>query len=136
MKRTALLLATLLAISGVPTLPAQAIDQTADFNAVGLMIKYRPGVEPLALNGRPTGENFAGVEFLGSHGIGNDFFAVGFESPMSVSAASRVSSNLKRDPRVEVVAIDHDYSIAPQGLKASESKFAFSLPSGEITVGR
>jgi serine protease len=129
MKRIALLLATLLAMSGVPTSPAQAIDQPADFNAVGLMIKYRPGVEPLALNGRPTGENFAGVEFFGSHGIGNDFFAVGFESPMSVSAASRVSSNLKRDPRVEVVAIDHDYSIAPQGLKPSESKFAFSLPS-------
>lgn len=31
-------------------------------NAVGFLVTYRAGIDPIAPNGEPTGENFAGVD--------------------------------------------------------------------------
>ena len=76
-------------------------------DVVGLMIKYRSGVSPLAPNGEVTGENFAGASLHGLHGIGGGVDAVSFESAITRTEASVLAANLERDPRVATVSLDH-----------------------------
>lgn len=86
-------------------------------NAVGLIIKYRAGVSPIAPNGEATGSNFAGVGLADIHAIGDDFFAARFDSPTSDSEAQQLAANARRDPRVLSVYVDHDFRITSQSLR-------------------
>jgi hypothetical protein len=130
-KKLSALVAVAIAALAIAASPAQAADEQAGLrNAVGLMVKYRDGVAPIAANGETTGENFAGVNLSGSRDIGNGFRAVDFDYPIHENAARRIVSDLARDPRVESVDIDHDFTISPQSVAArSQNQLAVALGS-------
>ena len=129
MKRLSALLAVAIAAVALAASPAQATEQQSDLkNAVGLMVKYRDGVSPIAANGAATGENFAGVNLSKSRDIGNGFRALDFDSPVTEVAARRIVADLRKDPRVENVDIDHDFSISAQSIAAvSQNQLAVAL---------
>ena len=54
------------------------VETEAENNIVGFILKLKPGVNHLAPNGEPTGENYAGVELENSRLIGGGFSAVTF----------------------------------------------------------
>ena len=113
MKKLGVVLALTLALSalGLSQQSFAAAPLTSSSNStkdvVGLMIKYRSGVSPLAPNGQVTGQNFAGASLQGIHGIGGGVDAVSFESAMTRGDASVLAANLERDSRVESVSLDH-----------------------------
>lgn len=116
MKRLSALLALALVGACFSAVPAQAQESSGLKNVVGVMVLYSKGVSPIAANGHATGENFAGVKLAGSHDIGNGFSSVSFEEPLTENQAMLVADKLRRDPRVELVALDRDYTITPQSL--------------------
>lgn len=75
-------------------------------NAVGFLITYRAGVAPMAPNGEPTGENFAGVDLENTRNLGGRLYAVDFARDLTDDQASQALENLKSDPRVEKVEFD------------------------------
>jgi subtilisin family serine protease len=113
MKKLGVVLALTLALSalGLSQQSFAAAPLTSSSNStkdvVGLMIKYRSGVSPLAPNGQVTGQNFAGASLHGIHGIGGGVDAVSFESAMTRADASVLAANLESDSRVESVSLDH-----------------------------
>ena len=119
MKKLSALLAVAIAALAFAASPAQATEERPDLeNAAGLMIKYRAGVSPIAANGEATGENFAGVNLSNSRDIGNGFRALDFDTPVTEAVALRIVADLKRDPRIETLAIDHDFAISAQSIAA------------------
>ncbi len=119
MKKLAIALSLALSLGGVASVSADAAPVNALANAVGLMVKYEPSVSAIAPDGSVTGQNFAGVHLGNSHDIGSGLTAVSFDSALTDSEANRVATNLRRDPRVQLVVLDHDYSISQQSLKES-----------------
>jgi serine protease len=119
MKRLALALAILLSLIAVPAeasqLPAPAASATGD--AVGLVVKYRSAISPVAPNGEVTGENFVGLKLSSPHGIGNGLTAVSFSHTLSEGEAQVVAGNLRRDPRVLSVEIDHEIGFGTASLR-------------------
>ena len=111
-------LATVLgAISASPA-QAQMIQTpavTSGDNAVGFLVTYRPGVEPIAPNGEPTGENFAGVDLENSRNLGGRLYAVDFARDLSDQQAAAALASLRDDPRVEKA--DFDVYVFTAGLK-------------------
>jgi serine protease len=83
--------------------PVQAETQN---NAVGFILKLKPGVNHLAPNGEPTGENYAGVDLENSRLIGGGYSAVSFEEKLTESEVQAAMARLQRDPRVESVETD------------------------------
>jgi serine protease len=83
--------------------PFQAETET---NAVGFILKLKPGVNHLAPNGEPTGENYAGVDLENSRLIGGGYSAVTFEEKLTESEVQAAMVRLQRDPRVESVETD------------------------------
>lgn len=91
--------------------PAQAqLVQTpnaeSSLNATGFIVKYKSGVSPIAPNGEPTGENFAGVDLENSRDLGGHFKAVDFAQDLSDAEANQAEARLEADPRVESVEFD------------------------------
>lgn len=121
-KKLAATVAFTLALGFAAATPAHAKVDDSLANAVGLMIEYRDGVSPVALNGEITGENFAGVQLGDIHDIGLGFKAVTFDKPLTSAEAELIAENLKRDSRIKTVAVDRDYSITEASLaeKASD----------------
>lgn len=101
-----LALATVLA-SSLSAVPAEARmtptrDEPSVSNpAVGLIVKYKPAVKPIAPNGEPTGENFAGVDLENSVDLGGGFKSVDFASDLTADEVSAVVDRISLDPRVE-----------------------------------
>jgi serine protease len=129
MKKISALLAVAIAALAFAGSPAQATEKQSGLtNAVGLMVKYIEGVTPIAPNGEPTGENFAGVNLSQSRDIGNGFRALDFDSPMNENSARRIVAALERDPRIQSVDIDFDFLISPQSVAArSQEQLAVAL---------
>jgi serine protease len=75
-------------------------------NAVGFLVTYRSGVDPIAPNGEPTGENFAGVDLENSRNLGGRLYAVDFARDLTDDQAAAALENLKTDPRVAKVEFD------------------------------
>lgn len=75
-------------------------------NAVGFLVTYRSGVDPIAPNGEPTGENFAGVDLENSRNLGGRLYAVDFARDLTDDEAAKALENLKSDPRVANVEFD------------------------------
>jgi serine protease len=128
-KKLSALLAVAIASLAFASSPAQATAEQSGIKvSVGLMVKYRDGVSPIAANGEATGENFAGVDLSHSRDIGNGFRALDFDAPIDEATARRILADLKRDPRVETVDIDHDFAISAQSLEArSQDQLAVAL---------
>lgn len=97
-------------------------------NAVGFLITYRAGVDPIAPNGEPTGENFAGVDLENSRNLGGNLYAVDFARDLTDDQSATALENLKADPRVAKVEFDSyvftagavQQPIAPQILGNTE----------------
>lgn len=89
--------------------------KTTGDNAVGFLVTYRAGVDPIAPNGQPTGENFAGVDLENSRNLGGRLYAVDFARDLSDQEAAEALENLKSDPRVEKA--DFDTFVFTAGLK-------------------
>lgn len=75
-------------------------------NAVGFLVTYRSGVDPIAPNGEPTGESFAGVDLENSRNLGGRLYAVDFARDLTDEQAIAALENLKSDPRVAKVEFD------------------------------
>jgi serine protease len=78
----------------------------AESNVVGFILKLKPGVNHLAPNGEPTGENYAGVDLENSRLIGGGFSAVTFEEKLTSEEIEEAMARLRKDPRVESVEPD------------------------------
>ena len=122
MKRTlvALLAAISIAVSPIASTASQNFVADDGSKAVGLMIKYREGVAPIAANGEVTGTNFAGLALENPRDIGLGVTAVSFASAISQAEAAEVAKNLARDPRVESVEVDA-FLETPNAAKASKN---------------
>lgn len=92
------------------------------FEAVGLIVKYRAGVSPVALDGEPTGENAAGVDLYAGRDLGEGWQSVGFASALSAGAASKIALNLANDPRVGSVELDR--KLQPSTVRGTVSTSA------------
>lgn len=122
MKRTlvALLAAISIAVSPIASTASQNFVADDGSKAVGLMIKYREGVAPIAANGEVTGTNFAGLALENPRDIGLGVTAVSFASAISKAEAAEVAKNLARDPRVESVEVDA-FIETPNASKANKN---------------
>ena len=72
-------------------------------NALGLIIKYRAGFEPVAPNGDITGENTANVNLTNPDSLGGGFVSADFADNLSAAQITAAKQNLLQDPRVESV---------------------------------
>lgn len=70
-------------------------------NSVGLIVKYKPAINPIAPNGEPTGENFAGVDLENSTDLGGGFKSVDFAVDLNQDEVAAVIDRISLDPRVE-----------------------------------
>ena len=114
--------ATVLAIGlGLVATPSQAAvtapKTNGVSNAVGVILKYRSDVKPVASNGDVVGANFAGVSLNNVHSIGDGYFAASFDTPIQDSEARLVVNNLLKDSRVEKAYPDHDFGVTPASVK-------------------
>ena len=117
----------LLSIAGVA--PAQAATQssapTFDFDTKGLIVKYAPGVNPVAPDGQPTGENAASADLLLGRDLGSGWFTVGVAGRVTTERAWQIAERLKADPRVASVDLDRLIHSASLGkAKVSRSILA------------
>jgi serine protease len=122
-----LLLATALSMGLVS--PASAVqtafEPTETGTATGLIIKYRPGVEPIAPDGLATGSNAAKVPLSFGHALSPDIFTADFQGDLPIVRARAIAAALEQDPRVEMVSINHNF--APAGLSLGGSSAMTAL---------
>ena len=88
------------------TMTPSPVQTESDNNVVGFILKLKPGVNHLAPNGEPTGENYAGVELENSRLIGGGYSAVTFEEKLTETEIQAAKARLQQDPRVESVETD------------------------------
>ena len=91
-------------------------------NSVGLIVKYKPAVNPIAPNGEPTGENFAGVDLENSTDLGGGFKSVDFASDLTSDEVEAAVDRIELDPRVE--------SASPNQLVETANYVAHPIASG------
>lgn len=105
-----LLLSFGLALTGLPAQAQMASkDASGDqVTAVGLIVKYAPGVSRIAPDGSPTSENFAGVGLSNPRGLGEGLYALNFEQKLTSAQANRALAQIKRDPRVKSAQLDSE----------------------------
>lgn len=75
-------------------------------NAVGFIVTYKAGIDAIAPNGQPTGENYAGVDLENSRNIGGNLYAIDFARDLTREQALAALDGLKSDPRVASVEFD------------------------------
>ncbi len=80
--------------------------------AVGLIVKYKAAVSPIAPNGEPTGENFAGVDLENSLDLGNGFKFVDFAEDLNSDQVAQAVERISQDPRVESASPNQVVEIA------------------------
>ena len=101
-----------LAVSLLSVLPAQARMTPANstgetaLDAAGIIVKYKANIDPIAPNGEPTGENFAGVDLENSTDLGGGFKSVDFAQDLSNTEINAAVERLSLDPRVESASIN------------------------------
>jgi len=76
------------------------------FNAVGLIVKYKNGVEATAPDGQPTAENASGVNLTSGHDLGEGWHSVRFDSEVTGGSATAIALKIASDPRVASVELD------------------------------
>ncbi len=108
-------------------LPAQAalVDtpNTDDStNAVGFIVEYKPGVDFLAPNGEPTGENFAGVDLENSVQLNQQLASIDFVHSLSEPEANEALIRFRSDPRVKSVQFNRFIESAGVRESAIESQ--------------
>lgn len=112
--------------------PAPAVDQNS-VESVGFIVKYEPTVNPIAPNGEPTGENFAGVDLENSRDLGAGYKAVDFANDLTSSEAKAALERLSLDPRVKSVSLNsvfHTATLIARPILASivQNHGALDLP--------
>lgn len=120
MKLRGISVAALLAVTSalLTALPAEArmtpsttvAESSSD--AVGLIVKYKPAVNPIAPNGEPTGENFAGVDLENSTDLGGGFKSVDFATDLEPEEIQAAADRIALDPRVESVSLNQTFQAA------------------------
>ncbi|MEY4452145.1 MAG: hypothetical protein RLZZ380_1266 [Actinomycetota bacterium] len=98
-------------------MPAQALtvdtpNSDDSTNVVGLIVTYKKGIDLIAPNGEPTGENFASVDLENSVQLGDGLASVDFADSLSASEAQTAFENLQNDPRVESVQFNRFIELA------------------------
>ena len=111
----ALLAVTSALLTGMPaearmTPSIQVAESSSD--AVGLIVKYKPSVNPIAPNGEPTGENFAGVDLENSTDLGGGFKSVDFATDLEPEDIQAAADRIALDPRVESVSLNQTFQAA------------------------
>jgi len=108
--------------------------QIADVEVAGLVIKYRDGVKPLAINGQITGANFAGVELQPGRGIGLNMYTVRFANRISKVELATAMANLARSPKVEFVAPDQVLKFTAASYAAPKTILSSKGPKAATSV--
>lgn len=110
----ALLLALVASIGLVsPATASQSGDlPTETGTAVGLIIKYRAGIDAVAADGLATGSNAAKTDLTFGHALGDNLYTADFVGNLPISKARQVASALQQDPRIEFVSVNHNFSAA------------------------
>lgn len=112
LRKLAVATSVALAVSLLSVLPAQARMTPANstgetaLDAAGIIVKYKANIDPIAPNGEPTGENFAGVDLENSTDLGGGFKSVDFAHDLSNSEINAAVEKLALDPRVESASIN------------------------------
>ena len=120
---TALLVASLMTVNfGVSAANSAQLQNASQAQgvAVGLIVKYKPGIAPVAANGEPTGENAAGSDLLLGQDLGLGFKSIDFVSDMLSSKAQAIADLIAQDPRVESASINGRFTLA--SVASSEPK--------------
>jgi serine protease len=89
--------------------------------AVGLIVTYKDGIDEVAPNGQPTGENYAGTDLTQSHDIGLNMTAVRFAQKLSNTDAADALEQIKRDPRVLTAQLDQQLNFSRASLRQPKS---------------
>ena len=115
--RIAAVMAGALLLSMQFVAPAQASmvdtpESSDSTNAVGFIVQYKKGVELVAPNGEPTGENFAGVDLENSVQLHDSLASIDFAESLSEDEANEALSRLSSDPRVESVQFNRFIEMA------------------------
>jgi serine protease len=128
--------AVAIGLLGVNVSPAFAsvdpIFTDTSFDAVGLIVKYKDGVAPTAVNGQPTGENASGVDLAAGRDLGAGWRSVGFASDLSAGAATAIAIRLASDPRVAAVELDRKLMPASIATKPSAAAVAALKPATAV----
>ena len=120
-------------LAAVGFTPAQAATSNSnlnfDFDTVGLLVKYEPGVPALARNGEPTGENASGANLVAGSDLGQGWHSVSIAGNPDTQKSWQIAQRLLADPRV--AAVDLDRVVKPTAVGATIQ------PSGRVlTVTR
>lgn len=104
------ILTALVAVFAVVS-PVQAANSANDLVskielAHGFIVRYQPGVAPIANDGQPTGANAVRTELLAGYGLGQNLFTVDFAKDFSYADALIYAEQLRQDPRVAFVNIN------------------------------
>ncbi|MEY4618502.1 MAG: hypothetical protein RL101_688, partial [Actinomycetota bacterium] len=87
--------------------PVQAANAQPSIElAAGLLVKYKPGISPIAPDGSPTAANAVRTSLSVGNNLGQGLFSVDFAEAVGYSAAQVFADQLKQDPRVSSVAIN------------------------------
>jgi len=125
-----------LGLAAVNVVPASAatdpILNDKSFDAVGLIVKYRPGVEPVAANGEPTAENAAGINLSAGRDLGQGWNSVKFAKELTAGQATAAALNLASDPRVASVELDRKLVPASIAPKVSAAALAALKPASAV----
>ena len=116
--KTVLAAALTLGLGAIGISPSWAAADPAltdtSFNAAGLIVKYKSGISPVAVDGQPTGENAVGIDLNLGRDIGEGWHSVGFVKDLSAGVATAAALRIASDPRVAAVELDR--RILPAGL--------------------
>ena len=102
------------------------------FDAVGLIVKYKAGVEAIATNGQPTAENASGVDLTAGHDLGDGWRSVKFQDTLSAGAATAVALRIASDPRVASVELDRRLLPASLSIKPSQAALSALKPASAV----
>lgn len=118
LRKLAVATSVALAVSLLSAIPADArstpsnSSSESSVDAAGLIVKYKANVNPIAPNGEPTGENFAGVDLENSTDLGGGFKSVDFAQDLTSSEVDSAVEKIQLDPRVESASINQVFQAA------------------------
>lgn len=120
-------------LAAVGFTPAQAATTNSsldfDFETVGLIVKYEPGVAALAPNGEPTGENAAGANLVAGKNLGQGWHSVDVAGNPDTETTWKIAQRLMADPRVAAVDLN-------RVLKPAAAPVALSFDNRVTAVAR
>lgn len=97
-------------LAAVGFTPAQAATSNStlnfDFDTVGLLVKYEPGVKAIAPNGQPTAENSAGANLIAGEDLGQGWHSVDIAGDPDTQQTWKIAQRMMADPRVAAVDLN------------------------------